>query len=102
MTCFNVKVTGSGNATPQGVSFPGAYRKTDAGLRWDVNSTEPYPTLGPSLHKSAYDVKLEPKQRTIISPTGEGEAADQAYFERQDGARKGMESFIALIVARGG
>jgi hypothetical protein len=102
MTCFNIKVTGGGNAAPKGVTFPGAYRKTDAGLRWDVNSTEPYPTLGPSLHQSAYDVKLAPKELTIVSPTGQGEAADQAYYERQDGARKGLETFISFIIARGG
>jgi len=102
MTCFNFKVTGTGNATPKGVKFPGAYNKADPGLHFDVNSTDPYPPVGPPVYQSTYDVTLEPKEHTIISPTGQGEAADTAYFERQDGARKQLETFISYIVARGG
>jgi cellulase len=30
--CFNIEITGSGTATPQGVKFPGGYPKGDAGV----------------------------------------------------------------------
>lgn len=30
--CFNIQITGEGNATPEGVSFPGGYPKNDAGV----------------------------------------------------------------------
>ena len=102
MTCFNFKVTGNGTATPEGVKFPGGYHKTDPGLHFDVNSTGPYPTVGPPVYKSMYDVQLEPKAPTIISPTGQGDAADAAYFERQDEALKQLETLISYIVAMGG
>ncbi|TKW51202.1 putative endo-beta-1,4-glucanase D [Colletotrichum tanaceti] len=32
MSCYQIKVTGSGTAKPEGVSFPGAYKATDPGL----------------------------------------------------------------------
>jgi cellulase len=31
--CFSAEITGSGNATPQGVTIPGAYVATDPGLK---------------------------------------------------------------------
>jgi hypothetical protein len=102
MTCFNFKVTGNGNATPKGMKFPGAYQKNDPGLHFDVDSKGSYPTLGQSAYKSAYDVKLEPKEHTIVSPTGQGEGADAAYFERQNAALKGLGAMISYIVSLGG
>jgi hypothetical protein len=102
MTCFNIKVTGNGNATPKGVTFPGAYHKDDLGLHWDINSTDPYPTVGPPLYKSSYNVALQPKEPTMISPTGQGEAADTAYFAKRDAALSQLEALIAYIVSIGG
>jgi hypothetical protein len=102
MTCFNFKVTGDGKATPKGVKFPGAYNKNDAGLHFDVDSHDTYPTLGPRVYKSTYDVKLEPKERTIISPTGEGEEADAAYYGRQAEELKRLGALISYIVSIGG
>lgn len=102
MTCFNFKITGDGNATPEGVKFPGGYHTTDPGLHFDVDSTDPYPTVGPPVYQSMYEVNLEPKEHTIISPTGQGEEADAAYFEKQDGALKKLETLISYIVSLGG
>jgi len=102
MTCFNFKVTDGGNATPKGVKFPGAYQKNDPGLHFDINSHDPYPTLGPPVYKSKYDVKLEPKERTVISPTGKGEKADDAYYEQQYEALKKLEALISYFVSMGG
>jgi AA9 family protein len=39
--CFNLDIVGSGTVTPEGVSFPGAYKPNDAGLTFS-----PYMTYG--------------------------------------------------------
>lgn len=83
LTCFNFKVTGDGDATPEGEKFPGAYDMDAPGLNWNLNSTEPYPTVGPELYVSEYEVDLEPRERVVVSPTGEGEEADAEYYEKQ-------------------
>ena len=102
MTCFNFNITGNGNAAPQGVKFPGAYRMNDPGLHFDIKSNGPYPTLGPQIYKSTHDVILEPKERIIVSPTDKGEEADAAYYEQQDGALKQLGALISYIVSIGG
>ncbi|KAK2733137.1 hypothetical protein FQN55_003751 [Onygenales sp. PD_40] len=38
MTCYQVKITGSGSLNPEGVSFPGAYSATDPGILIDIYS----------------------------------------------------------------
>jgi hypothetical protein len=83
MHCFNFKVTGTGTATPKGVKFPGAYHPDDPGLHYDLKSNASYPTLGPALYKSSFDAQLEPKQRLVVSPTGQGADADTAYYLAQ-------------------
>lgn len=51
MECIYIKVTGSGSVTlPAGVSFPGAYKATDAGVLFDLyNSFSSYPIPGPKV-----------------------------------------------------
>ncbi|GAB1317941.1 hypothetical protein MFIFM68171_08151 [Madurella fahalii] len=83
LTCFNFKITGNGDATPKGEKFPGAYKVDEPGFHFDVKSNETYPTVGPALYKSSYTVELEPKERVVISPTGQGEEADTAYYNTQ-------------------
>ena len=88
MACFNFKVTGDGTSTPKGVTFPGGYTPEEPGFRYDVsanstNSSVPYPPVGPALYKSARSVSLAPKDRVVVSPTGNGSAADTAYFNNQ-------------------
>lgn len=55
MECIHVKVTGSGSASlPAGVSLPGAYKATDAGILFDIyNSFSSYPIPGPALWTGA-------------------------------------------------
>lgn len=86
MTCFNFKITGSGSATPKGARFPGAYQADEPGFHYDINSTLTYPKVGPALYKSAYDVQLEPRERVVISPTGQGAQADAEYYQNQSTA----------------
>jgi lytic cellulose monooxygenase (C1-hydroxylating) len=39
--CFNINIGGTGTATPEGVTFPGAYKANEPGLTFD-----PYMTYG--------------------------------------------------------
>jgi hypothetical protein len=34
--CFNLDISGSGNAVPKGVKFPGAYKRTDPGVKFNL------------------------------------------------------------------
>jgi cellulase len=34
--CFNVDITGDGTATPAGVKFPGGYKRTDSGVKFNL------------------------------------------------------------------
>jgi lytic cellulose monooxygenase (C1-hydroxylating) len=36
ISCLNVRVLGSETAEPQGVKFPGAYRATDPGIKYNI------------------------------------------------------------------
>ncbi|KAF3047209.1 hypothetical protein E8E11_004095 [Didymella keratinophila] len=55
MECVHVKVEGSGTATlPAGVSFPGAYKATDAGILFDIYSGfTSYTAPGPKVWSGA-------------------------------------------------
>jgi hypothetical protein len=84
MTCFNFKVTGNGTATPKGMPFPGAYDPSSPGLHYNLKSNLTYPTNGPALYKSSYNLTLPPKDMTIVSPTGRGRDADNTYYQTQN------------------
>ncbi|KAF2649726.1 lytic polysaccharide monooxygenase [Lophiostoma macrostomum CBS 122681] len=48
--CHQLKVTGSGSTTPSDlVSFPGAYKGTDAGITYDAYQATEYTVPGPSV-----------------------------------------------------
>jgi lytic cellulose monooxygenase (C1-hydroxylating) len=38
--CFNVEISGNGNATPDGVTFPGAYKRDDPGVKFNLRATQ--------------------------------------------------------------
>jgi cellulase len=46
--CFNVEVIGNGTVTPEGVTFPGAYKKGDQGLTF-----APYYGTGSGVEKNS-------------------------------------------------
>jgi hypothetical protein len=48
--CHQVKVTGSGTKSATGlVSFPGAYKATDAGVTYDAYKAQTYTVPGPKV-----------------------------------------------------
>ncbi|KAJ5037172.1 uncharacterized protein L3040_007352 [Drepanopeziza brunnea f. sp. 'multigermtubi'] len=51
MSCYQVNVQGTGTAAPDGVSFPGAYAATDAGILINIYQTlDDYIIPGPELY----------------------------------------------------
>ncbi|KAK2039650.1 hypothetical protein LZ31DRAFT_476219 [Colletotrichum somersetense] len=53
MSCYQLRVEGSGSAKPTGVSFPGAYKATDPGLLINIyNKIANYVIPGPPVYKS--------------------------------------------------
>ena len=105
MTCFNFKVTGDGTATPQGVKFPGGYKKDEEGFKYDIFNNKtviPYPPVGPALYKSKANVQLAPKPIVLVSPTNKGDAADQTYFKNQDKALQAQGAMTSAFDAAGG
>ncbi|KAJ0384206.1 hypothetical protein COL922a_008879 [Colletotrichum nupharicola] len=53
MSCYQIKVEGTGSAKPQGVSFPGAYKATDPGLLINIyNTISNYVIPGPAVYGS--------------------------------------------------
>jgi len=38
--CFNVQISGNGNATPQGVTFPGGYKRDDPGVKFNLRAAQ--------------------------------------------------------------
>jgi lytic cellulose monooxygenase (C1-hydroxylating) len=53
VSCYQLRVSGSGSLTPAGVKFPGAYSETDAGIRVDIWSSnfKEYTLPGPPMPK---------------------------------------------------
>ncbi|KAK1979186.1 glycosyl hydrolase family 61-domain-containing protein [Colletotrichum cereale] len=53
MSCYQLKIDGTGSAKPAGVSFPGAYKATDPGLMINIyNKITNYVIPGPALYKA--------------------------------------------------
>jgi len=51
VSCFQVKVTGGGSATPAGVSFPGAYKTSDSLFSQSIyDSNFKYVSPGPAVY----------------------------------------------------
>jgi hypothetical protein len=104
--CVNLKVTGSGTATPAGVKFPGGYNANDPGLKYDVyaNNTPalPFPPLGPAVYKSATTLHLDPKPLVQISPTGQGADQDAAYFAKQNQVLAAQATTVEYFDSIGG
>ncbi|KAI1822632.1 carbohydrate-binding module family 1 protein [Xylaria intraflava] len=51
MTCFQLTVTGSGTATPEGVSLPGAYSASDPGILVNIHAPmSTYAAPGPTVY----------------------------------------------------
>jgi len=82
--CFNIEVLGGGDAEPEGVTFPGAYRqfKQEPGLYFDIwRNVHPYPIPGPELYvPQDRGPQLEDHEYdSLPSPTGDV-LADMKYF----------------------
>jgi len=94
-SCFSIRITGNGTATPAGVTFPGAYHSTDPGLKFDIyqNKTE-YPMPGPLVYRPKVPGPvLAANPPRVISQTGDP-VKDAEYV-------KAMETELSFFAAIG-
>jgi len=70
MTCYQVHVEGTGNATPQGVKFPGGYSATDPGILINIyQNVDVYQIPGPDVYKAGGSGGSSPAQPSASQPT---------------------------------
>jgi len=93
--CFNVDVQGSGSATPEGVTFPGGYSKSDPSLAFKLykddkseNGWESYKVPGPPKYAGKYEAPtgtapiVSEKDRGVFPP--EFQAKYDAFKAKED------------------
>ncbi|KAK8200409.1 glycoside hydrolase family 61 protein [Phyllosticta capitalensis] len=80
MSCYQLKVTGGGSATPSGVKFPGAYKASDPGILINIYSTPlTYTAPGPAVWSGAADgASAAPAASTAASAAATTAAASSA------------------------
>jgi len=83
ITCFALNVTGDGTAVPQGETFPGAYKVSDPGFKYDIfGKLDRYPIPGPPVYISTGPKPaLKENPLVVVSPTG-NPAEDEKYNKR--------------------
>jgi len=88
--CFNLDIIGSGTATPDGVTFPGEYKPTDYGLKFqpfmtygsEVGATaqnSKYATPGPPMYNGKYDAPTG--KPPVVKETGTYPPELEAKYE---------------------
>jgi cellulase len=80
MECVHIKIGGSGStALPSGVSFPGAYKQTEAGVMFNIyGGATSYPGVGPAVWSGAASSAAEPATpATTPKPAASSAAAVQ-------------------------
>jgi len=102
-SCYNVEVSGTGIATPKGMTLPGAYKAKEPGLIFDIFvGNKNYPIPGPPVYKpSAIVLKLTPNPIKIISVTGDL-VKDQEYLKSMAEELKRWEQVTDYFQSIGG
>jgi len=100
--CFNVEISGNGNATPEGVTFPGAYKRNDPGVKFSLRATQSakdnYVIPGPPTYVGKYEAPIGERPVVRAEDTGafppEFEAKYRAYKLKSD---KSMYNSIEIV-----
>jgi len=114
--CFNVEISGNGNATPEGVTFPGGYKRDDPGVKFNLRSSQEakdgYVIPGPPVYVGKHDPPVGPQPVVLAKDTGvfpqEFEAKYQAYklkadksmynsIETVNGVKTGKDALAGLL-----
>lgn len=103
VSCYNVKVTGSGTATPPGVTFPGAHQPSDPGLVFDIFMNNPqYPIPGPKVYSPVGTAPvLNPNKPIVVSPMGDP-AKDAEYNKAMEAELRFWEATTSFFEMIGG
>lgn len=99
--CANLKITGSGTATPSGVTFPGAYKTDDAGILCNIyNSFSTYQIPGPTVYgATATASAAEGSTSTVADAAATSAAAETAAAETAAAAETSEASTAESTVA---
>lgn len=103
VSCYNVKISGNGTATPPGVTFPGAYKPMDSGLLFDIYLNNPnYFMPGPALYvPKGRAPSLTPNDLKVVSPMGDP-IKDAEYNKAMEEELKFFEGIGSAIYKMGG
>jgi len=93
VACVELTVSGSGNADPAGVSFPGAYKETDPGIAFNIYTTyNTYPIPGPAVYQVGTAPSSDDKE------SGGGGSHSKGL---SSGGKAGIAIFIIALIAVG-
>lgn len=101
-SCTNLKITGSGSANPQGVSFPGAYSSSDSGIYFNIynSNLNSYVIPGPPVYSagsgsgsgSGNSSSQPSSTSTSGSGSGSGSSTSQSSSTLASGSASGSGS----------
>ncbi|CCC11529.1 unnamed protein product [Sordaria macrospora k-hell] len=97
MTCYQISVSGGGSASPATVSFPGAYKSSDAGILVNIHAAmSNYVAPGPAVYSGGSSKKAgsacvgcESTCKVGSGPTGTASAAPVASATTAPGGGSG-------------
>jgi len=72
--CFNVEISGNGNAEPEGITFPGGYKQTELGEAFALrnkNKWDTYVVPGPQLYQGKHESPTGAAR--VVAPLERGE-----------------------------
>jgi hypothetical protein len=94
--CLNVEVIGSGTAAPEGVHFPGAYKPTDPGIKFNIyNMENKYIAPGPTVYQGKFEAPQGPQP--VVKETGAITGAKKdAYRKEKDRLDKFFETAVGM------
>jgi lytic cellulose monooxygenase (C1-hydroxylating) len=100
--CFNVDITGSGTNVPEGVTFPGGYKRDDPGVKFRLMATQEardnYVIPGPKPYVGKYEAPVGPKPVVEAKDTGAFPPEFEAkYREYKLKADKSMYNSIETV-----
>lgn len=100
--CFNVEISGDGNVVPEGVVFPGAYKRNDAGVGFNLYKNKAtfneYVVPGPPKYQGKYEKpkgeapKVSPEETGAFPPAFEAKYV--AYKAKQDVYAREMNDMV--------
>ncbi|KAL8381860.1 hypothetical protein RB595_005891 [Gaeumannomyces hyphopodioides] len=102
MTCYQIRVTGSGSATPAGVTFPGAYSAADPGILVNIhNGLTSYTIPGPAVYSAGAGGSGNSSAPAVSSTSRSGPGSVPTTFLTRTSSRAPATSTSSAPVSTG-